>query len=40
MWQRKLSQIKSKSSLKKLLSFNSASLVWNEIRNLADEMFS
>lgn len=40
MWQRKLSQIKSKNSLEKLLSFNCACLVWNDLRNLADEMFS
>ena len=40
MWQRKLSQIQSKNSLEKLLSFNCVSLVWNEVRNLADEMLS
>ena len=40
MWQRKLSQIKSKNSLEKLLGFNCAFLVWNDLRDLADEMFS
>lgn len=40
MWQRKLSQIKSKNSLEKLLCFNCAFLFWNDLRDLADEMFS